>query len=335
MKGSLLKIAVVHNSPGEEGSANWESSRDVLEQVEAVADSLDELEIPCLKLEFDRDLARFAGRLVEEGVGGIVNLCESVDEDSRLIGHPAAVFDLLGIPYSGSGPLALMLTTDKLLAKQQLVAAGFPTPAFTVYEGGGPGELLDFPLPALIKPRLEDASIGIDQESVITTKKEMRERLPEFFHRHGPLLVEEFVGGREFNISLFGYPVPRVLPAAEIDFSDFPDELHRIVGYRAKWQRDSFEYQHTDRFFPQNLPVFLERKLRKIAAGVYRLFMLRDYGRIDLRMDERGRIFVLEANANPCLSPDAGFPAAACQGGSSYREMVRELVGFLTMRSRK
>ncbi|MFZ5766638.1 MAG: D-alanine--D-alanine ligase family protein [Thermodesulfobacteriota bacterium] len=330
-----MRIAIVHNRPLPEGAQNWQSSRDVLQQVEAVRHALGELAIDAVALPFDRDAGAFIATLGREKVTALFNLCESVDEDPRLIGHPAALFELLGLPFTGSGSLALMLSTDKLLAKRQLVAAGLPTPEFLSYDGGEVAGLVDFPLPAIIKPRWEDASIGIDQESIVTKKKELTEKLPLFYRQYGPLLLERFIDGREFNISLFGYPTPHILPVAEIDFSDFPGELRRIVGYRAKWDESAFEYHHTPRIFPEKLSPLLERNLRKVAAAAYRLFLLRDYGRIDLRLDDLGRIYVLEANANPCLSPDAGFVAAAGQCRMGFTDIIGDFVGFLRMRGRQ
>ncbi len=330
-----MKIAIVYNRPAEKGAANWQSSQDVLRQVEAVERSLRELEVDSLAVPFDRDLAAFAATVKEKKIGAIFNLCESVDEDPRLIGHPAAVFELLGLPFTGSGSLALMLSTDKLLAKRQLTAAGLPTPGYLAYDGGDISSLIDFAMPAIIKPRLEDASIGIDQESIVFKKKELKEKLPVFFRKYGPLLLERFIDGREFNISLFGYPDAHILPVAEIDFSSFPEDLRKIVGYRAKWDKQAFEYHNTGRLFPKKLPHLLERNLRRVASDAYKLFMLRDYGRIDLRTDERGKIYVLEANANPCLTPDAGFVAAAGQGRMSFTDIVSELVRFLSARAKK
>ncbi|MBU0910534.1 MAG: hypothetical protein KKA54_17905 [Proteobacteria bacterium] len=327
-----MKIAIVYNRPAETGSANWQSSQDVVQQVDAVERGLNELAIPAVRLPFDRDLEKFLKVIRQEQVDAVFNLCESVDDNPHLGGHPAAVFELLGLPFTGSGSLALMLSTDKLLAKRQLAAAGLLTPAYISFAGENPGNLADISLPAIIKPRFEDASIGIDQESLVFTVQELREKLPEFYARYGPLLVEQFIAGREFNISLFGYPSAQVLPMAEIDFSTFPPALHRIVGYKAKWDENAFEFHHTPRFFPQNLPAAEEQNLRRVAAEAYNLFMLRDYGRIDVRMDDLGKVFVLEANANPCLSPDAGFVAAAQQCRMNYTAIVKEFVRFLSIR---
>lgn len=330
-----MKTAIVYNSPAATGAENWQSSQDVLRQVEAVEKSLQELGVSAVRLPFDRDLKKFLQAVDKEKIEAIFNLCESVEEDPELIGHPAAVFELIGVPFTGSGSLALMLSTDKLLSKRQLTAAGFRTPDYLPYNGEDVSSFLDFPLPAIIKPRFEDASIGIDQDSIVFKKKELKEKLPQFYKQYGPLLLEQFIDGREFNISLFGYPEAQVLPMAEIDFSAFPKELQRIVGYRAKWDEEAFEYQNTQRLFPHNLSPSLDRNLRKIAAGAYKLFMLRDYGRIDLRVDGRGKIYVLEANANPCLSPDAGFAAAAGQCKMSFTDVVNNFVQFLSVRAKE
>lgn len=327
-----MKIAIVHNRPVAAGGANWQSSQDVLMQVEAVERSLVELGVPCQALPFDRDVGAFLAALKEHRIEAIFNLCESVDDDPRLGGHPAALFELLGLPFTGSGSLALMLTTDKLLAKRQLAAAGILTPDYRDYDGGDLAPLLDMALPAIIKPRLEDASIGIDQESIVFSRQELVAKIPDFYRQYGPLLLEQFIDGREFNVSLFGSPEPQVQPLAEIDFSAFPTDLQKIVGYRAKWDEDAFEYHNTNRLFATEMTGDLKAELGRVAAAAYRLFQLRDYGRIDLRLDGAGRVHVLEANANPCLSPDAGFVAAVGQAGLSYTDMVGRLVSFLYTR---
>jgi D-alanine-D-alanine ligase len=167
---------------------------------------------------------------------------------------------------------------------------------------------------------------------MVTSTKGLREKLLDFHGRYGPILVEEYLPGREFNISLCGYPVPRVMPAAEIDFSDFPAELFPIVGYRAKWDSQAPEYHTTRRVFPHHLSPSLLWGIRQVAKECFDLFGLRDYGRVDLRIDERGRPCVLEVNANPCLSPDSGFPAAVAQTGIQYRDMVRDLLHFCAKR---
>lgn len=329
-----MTIGIIHNRPIPRGEPNWESSLDVMVQVEAISAALSERGRPHAVIPFDRDLLTFVSRLRQAEVDLVFNLCESVDDDPLLIGHPAAVLELLGLPFTGSSAMALTVSTDKVLVKRAMQAAGLPTPDFFLYEGGGvalpPG--LTFPL--LMKPRWQDASIGIDQESLLRSPTGIEAALADHYASFGPLVVEEYMEGREFNVSLLGYPDPRVLPLAEIDFTGFPADLFRIVGYRAKWDEDSPEYRTTNRLFPE-LPAALADELRRVAAACFHLFNLRDYGRVDLRLDNQGRAQVLELNANPCLSPDAGFTAAAAESGLDYPAMVNELLDLVLKRKRK
>ena len=327
-----IKVGIIHNEPIPQGEPNWESSADVLAQVEAIESALRELGQPQVRIPFTRDLSRFVGQVQAAGIDMAFNLCESVDEDPLLIGHPAAVLELLSIPFTGSSAMALLLSTDKLTVKRLLTASGLRTPPFFLYEGGEVLRPAGLNFPVILKPRFQDASIGIEQESVVEESGGLFARLEDLYARYGAILVEEYVAGREFNVSLFGYPQPRIMPLAEIDFSGFPADLHRIVSYKAKWDEESFEYHHTQRIFPDNLSESLQQTMRRMAQDCFALFGLRDYARVDLRLDRQGRLAILEINANPCLSPDAGFPAAVAENSMSYTEMVREFLRLIALR---
>ena len=327
-----LKVGIIHNEPIPQGEPNWESSTDILAQVEAIEASLGELGQPHVRIPFTRDLTGFVSQVQAAEVDIAFNLCESVDEDPLLIGHPAAVLELLAIPFTGSSAMALLLSTDKLTVKRLLGASGLRTPAFFIYEGTEVLRPAGLTFPVILKPRFQDASIGIDQESVVEHSTELLPRLEEYYARYGTILVEEYVLGREFNVSLFGYPHAEVMPLAEIDFSGFPNDLHRIVSYKAKWDEDSFEYHNTQRVFPDNLPEPLQQTMRRMSRECFTLFGLRDYARVDLRLDGQGRLSILEVNANPCISPDAGFPAALAENSMSYTEMAKEFIRFVSMR---
>jgi D-alanine-D-alanine ligase len=307
---------------------------DVLTQVEAIERSLESIGHPSARIAFTRDLVSFINGVKGKGVDIVLNLCETVDEDPGLAWHPPAVLELLGISFSGSPSTALMLTADKILTKQLLKASSISTPGYLVYpdKHALDPSLLQFPV--IVKPRFEDASIGIDQESIFEDEGSLEKGLERLNKSFGALLVEEYISGREFNISVFGYPVARVLPIAEIDFSAFPEGLYPIVGYRAKWNKDSFEYQHTPRIFPGELPQVLLKKMEKTALECFHLFQLRDYGRVDLRLDDHDEVYVLEVNANPCLSPDAGLAASFQRSGMGYSELVAQLVDFTLQRRR-
>jgi D-alanine-D-alanine ligase len=327
-------IGVIHNVPVPAGHAFAEASLDILTQVEAIEKALQELGYPSARIPFTRDVGAFIQKLKKSGAEMAINLCESLDDDPRFIGHPAAVLELLGIPFSGSPSAALMLTTDKVITKCLLRANGVKTPNYLICDDVFKFDPHVLRFPVIVKPILQDASIGIDQESIFEDIGELEKRIKEFFSRFGTLLVEEYVAGREFNVSIFGYPSPRVLPLAEIDFSEFPQELYAIVGYRAKWDASSFEYLHTPRTFPQDLSPVLRQRIEATAVTCFQPLMLRDYARVDMRVDDHGQIYVLEVNANPCLSPDAGFAAAVREAGMTYSEMVGGLVGFMVQRSK-
>lgn len=328
----MTRVGLLFNKPLPEGAPNWESSADVLVQVAAIEAALAALGHTPLRLPFTRDLNAGLARITAANPDCAINLCESVDENPLLIGHPAAMLELLDLPFSGSPAMALLVSTDKVASKHLLRGAGLPTPAFFLYQGGEVVIPAGLRFPVILKPRFEDASIGIDQESVLADQAALAASLPHFHARYGPILVEEFVSGREFNIALLGNDPPQVLPLAEIDFTGLPDHLHRIVGYRAKWDEDSVEYRHTNRAFPTDLPEALRLRLRQVATEAFHLFGLRDYGRVDLRLDVNNEPYVLEVNANPCLSPDAGFAAAAQAGGLDYQAMVNELLRLVLQR---
>ncbi len=328
-------IGIVHNEPAPPGQAFSEASMDVMAQVEAVEQALEELEYPSVRIPFTRDVDCFIQRIKEEKVEMIFNLCETVDEDARLSGHPAAVFELLAIPFSGSPSKAITLTTDKFITKHLLSASGILTPKYGLCNAMEPLYPAGLRYPVIVKPRFEDASIGIDQESIFENEAELRKRLSDLSDRFETVLIEEYIEGREFNISVFGYPSARLLPVAEIDFSGFPEGLYPIAGYRSKWDKASFEYHHTPRKFPHDLPRILLTTMKRTALECFGLFMLRDYGRIDIRVDSRGGVHVLEVNANPCLSPDAGFAAAAERADMTYSHMVGRLVSFMIQRCGK
>ncbi len=308
-----------------QGSDNWEASADVLTQVEAIEEALAFFGHIPKRLVFTRDAGAFLEKMRSMEIEVVFNLCETVDEDPALCWHPAAVLELLGMPFSGSPSQALMMTADKAVAKQLLLANRIATPGFRLCDGSETFAPSGLRFPVIVKPRFEDASIGIDQESIFETPETLSAGIESFKARFGSVLVEEFVDGREFNVSLFGYPKVRVLPLAEIDFSAFPEDMYRIVGYRAKWDRGSFEYDHTPRDFSSELSESTRTRIHKTALACFHLFQLRDYGRVDMRIDERGQVFVLEVNANPCLSPDAGLAASYMREGSSHAKMVDDL----------
>jgi D-alanine-D-alanine ligase len=330
---STITIGLVHNIPCTEKSCGTGvSSADVLKQIDVAERTLKSLGYNTRRIPFTRNIEALCTVLRKDKIDMVFNFCETVDEDAHRAGHPAALFELLNIPFSGSPSMAIMMTTDKIITKRLLKGRGIRTPDYLLYKGSQYFNTSLLKMPVILKPRYEDASIGIDQESVIEDENDLKNCLMRMYSRYGEIIVEEYVKGREFNISLFGYPSPRVMPIAEIDFSKFPAEMHRIVGYKAKWDENSFEYNNTPRLFDVDIDHFLLKEMERVAVECFNYFSLRDYGRIDIRLDNQKKIHVLEINANPCLSPDAGFPASLAHGHIDYREMFESFVQYMHCR---
>jgi D-alanine-D-alanine ligase len=177
----------------------------------------------------------------------------------------------------------------------------------------------------------EHASVGLDDDSVFQPEsyRDLTARLEETERRlGGKCFAEAYIEGREFNISLLAGPQgAEVLPPAEIHFMGYAEGKPRVVGYPAKWHAESFEYQNTPRSFDfpaEDAPLL--RRLEALSRACWRLFGLRGYARVDVRVDEGGCPWVLEINANPCLSPDAGFAAALERGGIPFVDAVDRIV---------
>jgi D-alanine-D-alanine ligase len=240
------------------------------------------------------------------------------------------MLNFLGIPYTGARAESMFLTSAKTLAKKLMHLAGILTPPWFCLE-----ENTEYQMavegPCILKSVWEHASVGLDEGSVI--RPENTEQLREEMNRRreeagGEWFAEAYIEGREFNLSLLsGKNGPEVLPLAEILFEDYPPGKARVVGYRAKWEQDSFEYQHTPRCFafPAEDRLLLDQMVM-IAKDCWCLFGLRGYARVDFRVDRAGRPWVLEINANPCLSPDAGFFAAVHQAGLSYTRLIERII---------
>ena len=179
----------------------------------------------------------------------------------------------------------------------------------------------------IVKSVWEHASLGLDDGCIVRGKAALAARLDRSAASFGgEWFAERYIDGREFNISVIEEAgAPRVLPVAEIRFDAFPDDKPKIVGYAAKWDTDAPEYRNTPRVFP-NLARAKEMRLHELAKKCWKIFRLRGYARVDIRMDDRGVPWVLEINANPCLSSDAGFVAAAAEGNLGYEKIIEAIM---------
>ncbi|MDP1991254.1 MAG: hypothetical protein Q8K00_09530 [Syntrophales bacterium] len=340
-----MKVAVIH---GEVAEGAGRDEMDVLVQADAVSEGLTALGHEPVAVPVCLNLEEAVRTLTALHPAIAFNLVESLSGKGSLIHIVPALLDALKIPYTGSGTEAIILTSNKVLAKKWLGAAGLPTPPwFTAAERR---EELYVSGSWLVKSAWEHASIGLDEDSVIPRADRGR-LLAEMEARRdmlgGSCLAEAFIDGREFNLSLLaggrdpgccingcdGPPLadrngPEVLPPAEIRFDAYPPGKVRVVGYRSKWEEDSFEFGHTPRSFefPETDAPLLAR-LKELAVRCWRLFDLRGYARVDFRVDKEGRPWILEVNTNPCLSPDAGFHAATLRAGLTFSEVLKRIIG--------
>jgi D-alanine-D-alanine ligase len=298
---------------------------DVMAEVQAVAQALIALGYQPVAVPVSLNLQKLRDQLLELHPAFVFNLVESLEGSGRFAHFVPALLDQLKIRYTGGSSSSIFLTTDKLLAKQRLREDGIGTPDWFCLSS--PEPLPNFPPPYIIKPTWEDASVGIDAAAVVEDKLLLPEALRQRTKRFGECFVEAYVAGREFNISvLAGDKGPEVLPPAEIIFRDYPAGKPQIVDYAAKWDLDSFEYKNTNRSFQfeaEDAPLLA--RLAENALDCWRVFECRGYARVDFRVDA-ARPLVLEVNVNPCISPDAGFVAAAERAGLNYTQMIERII---------
>jgi D-alanine-D-alanine ligase len=251
----------------------------------------------------------------------IFNLCEGVGGESRFEYPVTAAIELAGVPCTGASSWTMTICHRKPVLNALLAGYGLPVPRWTVPGRGD--DLTDFLLPAIVKPAAEDASIGIEQDSVVATPEALRHRIARLQEQHAEVVVQEYVSGREFNVGFVG---EEILPISEIDFSDMPNGAWPIVSFAAKWHEDSAEYAGTQPICPADIPDGLAARLRDTAALAWEAVEGKGYGRVDLRVDGAGNPWILEVNPNPDLSSDAGLANMGRAIGWSYDDLVLRVV---------
>jgi len=318
----MKKAVILHSDIAADAPAD---ELDCLRQAEAVSVALRRHGYETTLLACSLDLEKTAQRLRHLKPEIVFNLVETLAGRGALIYLACSLLDFLEIPYTGCPTEAMFITSNKPLAKRIMRHAGIDTPDWLETNAAdfqtAPAEKY------IIKSAWEHASIGLDESALIdyTHENKIREEL----HRRreklgGACFAEAFIEGREFNVGLIADKgIPRVLPIAEMLFQNYAPGKPRLVDYRAKWVEDSFEYNNTIRKFdhgPEDTALI--GRLRDISLRCWKLFALRGYARVDFRVDQNGRPWVLEVNANPCLSPDAGFVAALQQAHIAYHEAI-------------
>ncbi|MBX6331696.1 MAG: hypothetical protein IRY91_07605 [Gemmatimonadaceae bacterium] len=246
------------------------------------------------------------------------NLCEGVDGTAALEPSVISALEVLGIPFTGSSSWTTALCLRKHVVNTFLDRAGLPIPRFAVARPGQPLPTVGYP--AICKPAAEDASIGVEQRSVVRSARALAARLEAMHEVWDEVIVQRYVDGREVNVGILG---DVALPISEIRFDGLPNQMWRIVSYRSKWETGSDEDTGTAPQCPADLSPELAEQLKQLALTAWRLVGGRGYGRVDLRIDRAGRPWILEVNANPDIAPDAGLARMARAAGLDYGALVR------------
>ncbi len=343
-----MKVSIIYNEPRNTASEDhWLRRSDpgyhppssefidasefgVLEQMRSIESALKEQGHHVTIFSADDDTQKLCSFLSAERPEVIFNCCESILGQSKLEMNVAALYELYRISYTGSPPLALALALEKSLAKSVFLANGIPTPKHQLFESNAPNVVdpnLRFPL--IVKPVHEDASIGIDSNAIVHNEAALMKRV-KFIQKEfdQSALAEEFIDGRELNVAVLAASDGKfiTLPISEITFDTMPPGAPHIVSYEAKWVEESPLYRTTLPKCPAELPDNIAIEARAIALKAANAVGLRDYGRVDMRMDANGNLFVLEANPNPDISEDAGFMRAARTSGRTFASTINEIL---------
>jgi D-alanine-D-alanine ligase len=321
-----MRVAILYDAGSEEWSPQDVAA--VLGNVHEVRDVLrrrgHEVELLPVRLGDFRWLSRVRRADL------VFNLCEGINGHARYEDYIVGTLELTGVPFTGCRHWATTIAHRKHVANTLLSAAGVPVPPFVLAQGNkAPAE---FPLPAIVKPAAEDASVGIDNGAVCTSKRALKKRVALMLEQFDEVLVQEYVAGREFNVGFVGR---RMLPMAEIRFEGMPEGTWPIVSYAAKWIPGSPEDEGTLPVCPAEVPEDLGKRIADIARQAWEHVSGGEgYGRVDLRLTEEGSPYVLEVNPCPDLSSNAGLARMGRAFGWGYDELVMQIVDEALTRSR-
>lgn len=309
----------------------------VLDEVKSVERALMPLEHNTRIVPFALDITKLIDELRENRPDIIFNLCESVDGDPTQEMNIAGLYELMKIPYTGTRAFSLGLALNKPLVKQILNQNGIPTAKHFVVDNSGKIHINGHKFPMIVKPSREDASIGITNEAVVTNARALKQRVEYVLDEHRqPALVEEFIEGREINVSVVGNDELIVFPISEIDFSRLPEEYPRIISYNSKWMYKTVEFAGTKAVCPAgNLTTEETKTIQETAKKVYRLLGAADYARVDMRF-RNGVPYVLELNPNPDIASDVpedtGFTRSAKAHGWEYEHLIQQIIIYALKR---
>lgn len=304
-----MKILVIHQAIDESRA----DEADTLLQAKEIEAHLKNLKHKTMRLGFDK-IAQLEMALFEYKPDAVFNLVESLSGSDRFAYLAPALLESQKISFTGNSALPLILASEKIKLKHLLSSQGVPTPT-----GMDSNKSTRF----IVKSVSEHASFGIDEYSIVTGTNAAQNLIEAKTQKYGgEWLAEEYIDGREFNLSLLETKNGMLLlPPAEILFEGFAENSPRIVDYKAKWDESSHAYNNTPRQFCE-----ITEDMKSIASKTWKALGLKGYARIDLRMDSLGKLWVIDINPNPCLSSDAGFMASAKKYGIESQEVIHTIL---------
>ncbi len=307
----------------------------VMDEMVDIKNALSDLGYKPTVMNVDGNVFRLIDYLRGEKPDLIFNLVECVENESQQEMNVAGLYELLKIPYTGASALTLGTALHKARVKEILTYHGIKTPKFHLFN---PTDRVvmngHLRYPMIVKPSREDASVGIEEKSVVYNQNDLKKRVRYIFEEfEQPALVEEYIDGRELNVAILGNKPPLALPISEIDFSGLTEGMHHIVSYAAKWMHGTIQYEGTKGVCPAPVSAAQEARIKDIALRCYQIIGCRDYARVDLRLTKEGVPYVLEVNPNPDISDDAGFARSARATGLTFHGTIGKIVELALERS--
>lgn len=304
-----------------------QSEQEILQVVGEVGTTLGRAGFRLSRLGLGDDPTVLLDRIKAQRPAAVFNLHEGHPDQGHTEAYIAGLLEFAGVPFTGCPSETLALCRAKHLTKLILRGAGFPTPDFFVVdELPVPECTLDWPV--IVKPALQDASVGMDQNSVVTNQAGLVDRVEYLLNLYGPpVLVERYIRGKEIIVALVELPELRALPPSEISFQRKESRGYwQIVTYDGKWKRGSDEYESSPPRYPADISSEVAAKLAELAKEVFRLFGCRDYARIDMRVRPSGKPYILEVNPNPDISAEAGFAGCLHTAKLDYQTFLSGIV---------
>lgn len=303
------------------------------EVVDQVKEVLTDLNYSVTLLPVNQSIERITNGIKQEKPDLVFNLCETFRNNDRFESNVTALLEMLKVPFTGSAPSGLFLSNDKHISKKIFDFHRIPYADFFVVRVGQDVAVpRGFIYPLFVKPVREDASIGIDDNSVANDYESLVKKVKELHETlGGDVMVEEFIDGREFYVSVLGDDGDaRPLSIVELDFSKWPSGKPKIYSNKAKIDEKSEEFKKIDFNYGQDLKNTLSEEVQKkmgdLAVKVARALDVRDYARIDMRMDKDGKIYILEANLNPYLADGDILAMSAKSSGMNYSQLIEGIV---------